>query len=142
MMVATVRYVPESRAPRPRRINLPGQLLIIAALGALTYAVIQGPVASGLCIAAGLALPAPARRPPRPPSPNQDNSKKRNSPRRRRYPASSASSRASTAGSKPSFSGPPRPISQARVSRIVSVIGRQTRPAPTAREESTSLNAS
>ena len=59
-----------------------------------------------------------------------------------RYPASSASSRASSAGSKPSFSGPPRPMSQARVSRIVSVIGRQTRPAARAWEESTSLNAS
>jgi hypothetical protein len=33
-------------------------------------------------------------------------------------------------------------MSQARVSRIVSVIGRQTRPTATAREESTSLNAS
>ena len=45
MIAATIRYVPESRAPRPRRIDVPGQLLMIAALGALTYAVIQGPVA-------------------------------------------------------------------------------------------------
>ena len=45
MFAATIRYVPESRAPRPRRIDVPGQLLMIAALGALTYAVIQGPVA-------------------------------------------------------------------------------------------------
>jgi EmrB/QacA subfamily drug resistance transporter len=45
MAAATVRYVPESRAPRPRRVDVPGQLLMIAALGSLTYAVIQGPVA-------------------------------------------------------------------------------------------------
>jgi len=45
MIAATVRYVPESRAPRPRRVDVPGQLLMIALLGSLTYAVIQGPVA-------------------------------------------------------------------------------------------------
>jgi len=45
MIAATVRYVPESRAPRPRRVDVPGQLLMITALGSLTYAVIQGPVA-------------------------------------------------------------------------------------------------
>src|SRR5262249_58562727 len=45
MFAATIRYVPESRAPKPRRIDVPGQLLMIAALAALTYAVIQGPVA-------------------------------------------------------------------------------------------------
>src|SRR3984957_13910977 len=44
MIAATLRYVPESRAPRPRRVDVPGQLLMIALLGALTYAVIQGPV--------------------------------------------------------------------------------------------------
>ena len=49
----------------------------------------------------------------------------------------------SSAGSKdPRFQAPPRPRSQARVSRIVSVRGRQARPAATARAESTSLNAS
>jgi EmrB/QacA subfamily drug resistance transporter len=44
MIVATLRYVPESKAPRPRRIDVPGQLLMITLLGSLTYAVIQGPV--------------------------------------------------------------------------------------------------
>jgi len=44
MIAATLRYVPESRAPRPRRVDAPGQLLMIAFLGSLTYAVIQGPV--------------------------------------------------------------------------------------------------
>jgi EmrB/QacA subfamily drug resistance transporter len=45
MMAAARRYVPESRAPRPRRVDVPGQLLMIILLGSLTYAVIQGPVA-------------------------------------------------------------------------------------------------
>jgi EmrB/QacA subfamily drug resistance transporter len=45
MIAATLRYVPESRAPRARRVDVPGQLLMIVFLGSLTYAVIQGPVA-------------------------------------------------------------------------------------------------
>lgn len=44
MIIAALRYVPESRAPKPRRVDVPGQLLMIAFLGSLTYAVIQGPV--------------------------------------------------------------------------------------------------
>jgi len=44
MIAATLRYVPESRAPRPRRVDVPGQLLMIVFLGSFTYAVIQGPV--------------------------------------------------------------------------------------------------
>ncbi len=55
MIAATLRYVPESRAPRPRRVDVPGQLLMIAFLGSLTYAVIQGPV-SGWTAAPILAL--------------------------------------------------------------------------------------
>jgi len=35
-------YVPESRAPRPRRIDPGGQILVIAALAGLTYAIIEG----------------------------------------------------------------------------------------------------
>lgn len=38
------RSVPESRAPRPRHIDLPGQLLVITGLATLTYALIEGPV--------------------------------------------------------------------------------------------------
>lgn len=45
MIVAARRCVPESRAPRPRRVDVPGQLLMIVFLGTLTYAVIQGPSA-------------------------------------------------------------------------------------------------
>ncbi|HEX8005342.1 MAG TPA: MFS transporter [Trebonia sp.] len=43
MMAAARRYVPESRAPHPRRVDVPGQALMIVMLGSLTYAVIQGP---------------------------------------------------------------------------------------------------
>ncbi len=43
MILAARRYVPESRAPRPRALDVPGQILMIAALGTLTYAVIEGP---------------------------------------------------------------------------------------------------
>jgi EmrB/QacA subfamily drug resistance transporter len=38
----TMLFVPESRAPRPRRIDPVGQLLVIAALATLTYAIIEG----------------------------------------------------------------------------------------------------
>jgi EmrB/QacA subfamily drug resistance transporter len=38
----TALFVPESRAPRPRRIDPVGQALVIAALAALTYAIIEG----------------------------------------------------------------------------------------------------
>jgi len=54
MLAACWRYVPESRAPRPRRVDVPGQLLMIVFLGTLTYAVIQGPAygwASGPIVA-------------------------------------------------------------------------------------------
>ncbi|QDQ11447.1 MFS transporter [Streptomyces spectabilis] len=41
----TRRYVPESRAPKPRRADPVGQLLVIVLLGALTYAIIEAPTA-------------------------------------------------------------------------------------------------
>jgi EmrB/QacA subfamily drug resistance transporter len=44
MLLAARRYVPESKAPRPRRVDVPGQLLMIVLLASLTYAIIQGPV--------------------------------------------------------------------------------------------------
>ncbi len=37
------RHAPETRAARPRRADLPGQVLLILALGTLTYAIIEGP---------------------------------------------------------------------------------------------------
>ncbi|MEV4433037.1 MFS transporter [Streptomyces sp. NPDC049585] len=44
-LALTARYVPESRAPRPRRPDPAGQLLVIALLGSLTYGIIEGPAA-------------------------------------------------------------------------------------------------
>ncbi len=38
----TAAFVPESRAERPRRIDPVGQVLVIAALASLTYAIIEG----------------------------------------------------------------------------------------------------
>lgn len=45
VVLATRRFVPESRAPAPRRVDVPGQLLMILILGTLTYAIIDGPSA-------------------------------------------------------------------------------------------------
>ena len=42
-IVLTALFVPESRAPRPRRIDPVGQVLMIFALASLTYAIIEGP---------------------------------------------------------------------------------------------------
>ncbi|MFI5961216.1 MFS transporter [Streptomyces asoensis] len=51
-LLATLRHVPESRAPEPRRPDPVGQLLVIALFGPLTYAIIQAPEA-------GAAVSAP-----------------------------------------------------------------------------------
>jgi MFS family permease len=42
-LTLTALYVPESRAPRARRIDPIGQLLVIVALASCTYAIIEGP---------------------------------------------------------------------------------------------------
>jgi EmrB/QacA subfamily drug resistance transporter len=42
-IVLTALFVPESRAPHPRRLDPVGQVLVIAALATLTYAIIQAP---------------------------------------------------------------------------------------------------
>jgi EmrB/QacA subfamily drug resistance transporter len=41
-LVLTSRYIPESRAPRARRVDPVGQVLVIALLGSLTYGIIEG----------------------------------------------------------------------------------------------------
>ncbi|MFC5720133.1 MFS transporter [Streptomyces gamaensis] len=41
-LAMTARYVPESRAPRPRRVDPLGQLLVITLLGPVTYGIIEG----------------------------------------------------------------------------------------------------
>jgi EmrB/QacA subfamily drug resistance transporter len=47
-LALTLRFVPESRAPHPRRIDPVGQLLVIALFGSLTYAIIEAPKAGWL----------------------------------------------------------------------------------------------
>ncbi|HXB66403.1 MAG TPA: MFS transporter [Solirubrobacteraceae bacterium] len=44
-LALTLRFVPESRAPRPRRIDPVGQGLVIVLLASLTYAIIEAPSA-------------------------------------------------------------------------------------------------
>ncbi|WP_405730365.1 MFS transporter [Streptomyces sp. NBC_01537] len=44
-LVLTALFVPESRAPKARRMDPVGQLLVIALLGSLTYAIIEAPEA-------------------------------------------------------------------------------------------------
>lgn len=51
-LLLTLRHVPESRAPKTRRPDPVGQVLVIVLFGALTYAIIEAP-------AAGLATVAP-----------------------------------------------------------------------------------
>ncbi|HWM35664.1 MAG TPA: MFS transporter [Streptomyces sp.] len=41
-LLLTALFVPESRAPRPRRLDPGGQLLVMAALGSLTFGIIEG----------------------------------------------------------------------------------------------------
>jgi EmrB/QacA subfamily drug resistance transporter len=72
-LVLTMRFVPESRAPRPRRLDPVGQVLVIVLLASLTYAIIEAPSAGwtsiqtvGLfvlaIVAAGLLVPYELRR--------------------------------------------------------------------------------
>ncbi|MFE9993785.1 MFS transporter [Streptomyces avermitilis] len=59
-LLLTWRYVPESRAPKARRPDPVGQLLVIALLGSLTYAIIEAPSSGAAEILAfgGTALAA------------------------------------------------------------------------------------
>jgi EmrB/QacA subfamily drug resistance transporter len=43
VLALTSRFVAESRDERPRRFDVPGQILFVAAVGAFAYAVIEGP---------------------------------------------------------------------------------------------------
>ncbi|MFB7539332.1 MFS transporter [Streptomyces zaomyceticus] len=66
-LVLTLRYVPESRAPRPRRADPVGQLLVATLLGSLTYAIIESdPFFAGITVAAlaGVLVYEPRRREP------------------------------------------------------------------------------
>ncbi|MDQ0842680.1 MFS transporter [Streptomyces sp. V1I6] len=71
-LLLTWRYVPESRAPKARRFDPVGQLLVIVLLGSLTYAIIEAPVAGWtspliltFAVVAALALAALLRHEPR-----------------------------------------------------------------------------
>jgi len=44
-LVLTMRFVPESRAPHPRRVDPVGQVLVVVVLASLTYGIIEGPSA-------------------------------------------------------------------------------------------------
>ncbi|PSM43362.1 MFS transporter [Streptomyces dioscori] len=59
-LLLTLRYVPESRAPKARRPDPVGQLLVIALLGSLTYAIIEAPAsgAGKILVFGGIALVA------------------------------------------------------------------------------------
>ena len=54
-LALTLRFVPESRAPHPRRVDPLGQLLVVVLFGSLTYAIIEAPKAGWLS-AQSLAL--------------------------------------------------------------------------------------
>src|SRR4051812_23762854 len=43
-IVLTLRYVPESKAPRPRRFDPAGQALVIVLLATVTFGIIEAPV--------------------------------------------------------------------------------------------------
>ncbi len=59
-VVLTLRYIPESRAPKPRRVDAVGQLLVIILLASLTYGIIEGPGrgwhSAPILLAGGVAL--------------------------------------------------------------------------------------
>ncbi|HEX6683524.1 MAG TPA: MFS transporter [Candidatus Limnocylindrales bacterium] len=42
-LLLTAKFVPESRAPRPRKVDVPGQLLLIVLVGASVAVLIEGP---------------------------------------------------------------------------------------------------
>lgn len=69
----TARYIPESRAPRPRRFDPAGQILLLTGLAALIYSLIEGSQAGGALAAtvllavvafAGLLYYEPRRKEP------------------------------------------------------------------------------
>ncbi|MFJ4786181.1 MFS transporter [Streptomyces sp. NPDC088794] len=59
-LLLTLRYVPESRAPKARRPDPVGQFLVIALFGSLTYAIIEAPTSGAATVLpfAAIALAA------------------------------------------------------------------------------------
>ncbi|GHH87017.1 MFS transporter [Streptomyces sulfonofaciens] len=75
-LLLTMRFVPESRAPKPRRTDPVGQVLVVVLLGSLTYAIIAAPDAGWasprilfFAALAAVALAALIRYEPRRPEP-------------------------------------------------------------------------
>ncbi|GAA0581246.1 MFS transporter [Paractinoplanes ferrugineus] len=70
------RFVPESRAPHPRRLDPVGQVLVFLVLAGVTYGIIEGPTAGwssprivGCFVVGAAALAALLRHEPRQPEP-------------------------------------------------------------------------
>ncbi|WP_225096861.1 MFS transporter [Streptomyces sp. CoH27] len=59
-LLLTLRFVPESRAPKGRRPDPVGQLLVIALFGALTYSIIEAPDSGAAAVAPFVAIAAVA----------------------------------------------------------------------------------
>ncbi|WP_031158942.1 MFS transporter [Streptomyces durhamensis] len=55
-LLLTLRFVPESRAPKARRPDPVGQLLVIALFGSLTYAIIEAPASGPAAVAPYFAI--------------------------------------------------------------------------------------
>jgi MFS family permease len=55
-LLLTLRFVPESRAPKARRPDPVGQLLVIALFGALTYGIIEAPDSGLTAVAPFMAI--------------------------------------------------------------------------------------
>jgi EmrB/QacA subfamily drug resistance transporter len=56
-LVLTALFVPESRAARPRRVDLPGQAIVLVLVASATYAIIErAPLAGAVALAALVAL--------------------------------------------------------------------------------------
>ncbi|MER7280226.1 MFS transporter [Dactylosporangium sp. NPDC000244] len=56
-VVLTALFVPESRAPRPRRVDVPGQIIVLVLLASATFAIIEHePIAGAVAVVALVAL--------------------------------------------------------------------------------------
>jgi EmrB/QacA subfamily drug resistance transporter len=58
-LLLTALFVPESRAPRPRRLDPVGQLLVMATLGSLTFGIIEGGASGASGTGGGAAWTSP-----------------------------------------------------------------------------------
>ncbi|GAA2592079.1 MFS transporter [Dactylosporangium fulvum] len=54
-IILTALFVPESRAPRPRRVDLPGQVIVLALMASATYAIIETSIVAGVVAVVALA---------------------------------------------------------------------------------------